>query len=103
MGKFSPWIDVDSPDDKIKEHSVLALQQEMDYFSHLGLPVMMMRLRGQDHVNLARIVYNKFTSLHFNCSAWVVVPLESPTTAAISYYRSDITGDPPAQDTWEWY
>lgn len=102
MGKFSPWIDVDSPDDKIKEHSVLVLQQEMDYFSHLGLPVMMMRLRGQDHVNLARIVYNKFTALHFNCSAWVVIPLESPNTAAISYYRSDITGDPPTEDTWEW-
>ncbi|XP_059471345.1 protein arginine N-methyltransferase 5 [Neocloeon triangulifer] len=103
VGKFSPWIDVDSEDPVIKEHSELVLQQEMDYFSHLGLPIMMFRLKGTNHVNLARHMYNRFINSHFNCTSWVVVPLESPTTSAISYYRSDVSAETPTEDTWEWW
>lgn len=59
VGKLSPYINVDSEDPVVRKQSEEALNQELAYASHLGLPAIMFTLRGNDQTNLARILHNK--------------------------------------------
>jgi protein arginine N-methyltransferase 5 len=59
VGKLSPYIDVDSEDLVVRKQSEEALNQELAYASHLGLPAVMFTLRGDHQINLARILHNK--------------------------------------------
>ena len=59
MGKLSPYINVDSEDLVVRKQSEEALNQELAYASHLGLPAIMFSLRGDNQINLARMVHNK--------------------------------------------
>lgn len=62
MGKLSPYINVDSSDLTVRKQSEELLNQELAYASHLGLPAIMLTLRGPNNTNLARIIHNKMQS-----------------------------------------
>lgn len=59
VGKLSPYINVDSEDPVVRKHSEEALNQELTYANHLGLPAVMLTLRGNNQINLARIFHSK--------------------------------------------
>lgn len=59
VGKLSPYINVDSEDPVMRKQSEEALNQELAYASHLGLPAVTFSLRGDNQTNLARMVHNK--------------------------------------------
>jgi protein arginine N-methyltransferase 5 len=59
VGKLSPYINVDSEDLVVRKQSEEALNQELAYASHLGLPAITFTLRGNNQINLARILHNK--------------------------------------------
>ena len=62
VGKLSPYINVDSNDLTVRKQSEELLNQELAYASHLGLPAIMLTLRGPHNTNLARIIHNKMQS-----------------------------------------
>lgn len=59
VGKLSPYIDVDNPNPLLRKQFEEVLAQELAYASHLGLPAIMFTLRGNNNVNLARLIHNK--------------------------------------------
>lgn len=61
VAKFSPLINVDSPNPIIRTNNEETLKQELSLASHFGLPSVLLKLRygTNDNVNLARIVCEK--------------------------------------------
>ncbi|PNF42601.1 Protein arginine N-methyltransferase 5 [Cryptotermes secundus] len=106
VGKLSPYIDVDSEDPVVRKESEEALNQELAYASHLGLPAVMFTLRRDNQTNLARILHNKMQA-GSTYQIWLHLPMESPAIAA-SYYHSDeedfrrLHGG-SEMNTWEWW
>ncbi|XP_049813018.1 protein arginine N-methyltransferase 5 isoform X1 [Schistocerca nitens] len=106
VGKLSPYIDVDSPDDTYRKQSEETLAQELAYAAHLGLPAIMFTLRSANNVNLSRLLNNKLLA---GCcyQVWVHLPMESPSVAA-SYCRSDPeefeqNNECEEANTWDWW
>uniref|UniRef100_A0A8C3M085 Protein arginine N-methyltransferase 5 n=1 Tax=Chrysolophus pictus TaxID=9089 RepID=A0A8C3M085_CHRPC len=54
VGKVSPWIRPDSPLEAVRRNSEAALQQELDFAAYLGVPAVLLALRGPHCPNLAR-------------------------------------------------
>lgn len=104
VGKLSPYIDVDNPNPLLRKQFEEVLAQELAYASHLGLPAIMFTLRGNNNVNLARLIHNK---LQAGCcyQVWVQVSMESPAVQAM-HYRSDVDDfekNTLEINTWEWW
>ncbi|PSN42874.1 Protein arginine N-methyltransferase 5 [Blattella germanica] len=106
VGKLSPYINVDSADPIVRKLSEEALNQELSYASHLGLPAIMFTLRNGNETNLARILHNKMQA-GSTYQIWLHLPIENPVVAA-SCYRSDEDHlqklkEGKELDTWEWW
>ncbi|KAJ9578127.1 hypothetical protein L9F63_025012, partial [Diploptera punctata] len=106
VGKLSPYINVDSEDPIVRKQSEEALNQELAYASHLGLPAIMFTLRGDNQINLARILHNKMQA-GSTYQVWLHLPMESPAVAAAYNYENEeelkeLNGG-REQNTWEWW
>nr|CAG4651639.1 EOG090X028A [Triops cancriformis] len=114
VGKLSPYIDVDHEEPSMRKQSELALDQELAFAGHLGLPAVMCALRGpaNRHVNLARILHNKVmasTSNQARFQVWIHVPMRSPADEA-KRFQAQPAGAVEAdeeivydEDTWHWW
>ncbi|XP_063221262.1 protein arginine N-methyltransferase 5 isoform X1 [Bacillus rossius redtenbacheri] len=106
VGKLSPYIDVDCGHEVTRKLSVEALNQELQYAHHLGMPAVMLTLRGGQQVNLARILHNKIQA---GCiyQIWLHLRMESTASSVQQYYSSGVSEDSSAapfrEDTWEWW
>lgn len=103
MVKISPYIDVDSPINSVRRQSECAIEQELGYAYHLGVPAILLPLRGPNSSNLARILYSKVLGVS-QYQVWVHVPMVSPKSNA-SQWRSDYENNEEKLETctWEWY
>nr|CAG31944.1 hypothetical protein RCJMB04_14b8 [Gallus gallus] len=63
VGKVSPWIRPDSPLEAVRRNSEAALQQELDFAAYLGVPAVLLSLRGPHCPNLTLCDYNKRVGL----------------------------------------
>ena len=103
VAKISPYIDVDSPNEFIRRQSEYALEQELGYAYHLGVPAIMLSLKGLNTSNLARILYSKVLEIT-QYQVWIHVPMVSFKISA-SQWRSDYEENGKNVDemcTWEW-
>lgn len=73
IGKFSPFINVDSTNSIIRKNSEETLNQELSLASHFGLSGITFKLKhGIDkNLNLARIISDKITNN--NCTFQVTI------------------------------
>lgn len=55
---MAPYIDLDHEDEKVRKQNEKALEQELSFAGHLGLPAVMITLRKKN-INLARVLHNK--------------------------------------------
>uniref|UniRef100_A0A8D3C2V9 Protein arginine N-methyltransferase 5 n=1 Tax=Scophthalmus maximus TaxID=52904 RepID=A0A8D3C2V9_SCOMX len=72
VGKLSQWIDADSEIKTERRNSEAALAQELNFSAYLGLPVLMIPLKGPHNANLARVTlcdYNKRICLAIEVAA----------------------------------
>ncbi|KAJ9601448.1 hypothetical protein L9F63_000396, partial [Diploptera punctata] len=95
-----------SEDPIVRKQSEEALNQELAYASHLGLPAIMFTLRGDNQINLARILHNKMQA-GSTYQVWLHLPMESPAVAAAYNYENEeelkeLNGG-REQNTWEWW
>ncbi|GAB6019990.1 hypothetical protein CHUAL_002743 [Chamberlinius hualienensis] len=128
VAKISAFLDVDSEDEKYRKKSEKALEQELNFATHLGIPAIILpQLKGRQP-NLARIIYSRTkTGLAYQTSyqIWVSVPMKassscsssSTSTCASNVSREsglDENGEPISadsgeesedygEDTWEWW
>lgn len=103
VAKISPYIDVDSPIETIRRQSEHTLEQELGYAYHLGVPAILLPLRGMNSCNLARMLYSKVLGVT-QYQVWVHVPMVSYKISA-SQWRSDYKENGKNSDdicTWEW-
>uniref|UniRef100_A0A8V0XI89 Protein arginine N-methyltransferase 5 n=1 Tax=Gallus gallus TaxID=9031 RepID=A0A8V0XI89_CHICK len=63
VGKVSPWIRPDSPLEAVRRNSEAALQQELDFAAYLGVPAVLLSLRGPWHNFRTLCDYNKRVGL----------------------------------------
>lgn len=68
IGKFSPFINVDSTNPIIRKNSEEALNQELSLVSHFGLSGATLKLKHgiNKNVNLARIISDKISNNNTN-------------------------------------
>ncbi|XP_032666884.1 protein arginine N-methyltransferase 5 isoform X1 [Odontomachus brunneus] len=101
IGKFSPFINVDSTDAIIRKNSEEALNQELALAMHFGLSGITFKLMSgiDKNTNLARIFCDKLSS---NCifQVWIQVPMENPIRQSYSYREEDC---PIVESPWEWW
>nr|CAG4640678.1 EOG090X028A [Eulimnadia texana] len=110
VGKVSSYIDVDHEDATVRKQHEKALEQELQFASHLGLPAVMLNLR-RNCVNLARTLYSKVMYSPTNqvrFTVWLRVPMQSYGTEAKIWDAdsSDTeteTVPSDMEDTWQWW
>ncbi|XP_050447264.1 protein arginine N-methyltransferase 5 [Cataglyphis hispanica] len=102
IGKFSPFINVDSTNPIIRKNSEEALNQELSLVSHFGLSGAILKLKHgiNKNVNLARIISDKVSNNNTNFQIWIQVPMENPIRQAYSYRAEDCPAD---ENPWEWW
>uniref|UniRef100_A0A3P8X235 Protein arginine N-methyltransferase 5 n=1 Tax=Cynoglossus semilaevis TaxID=244447 RepID=A0A3P8X235_CYNSE len=107
VGKLSPWIDADSEIQTERRNSEAALAQELNFSAYLGLPVLMIPLRGPHCANLARVLLNHIQTGHHSSNFWIQVPLMDPEDV-----REDLIENEAAtcidetsidEKTWSWW
>ncbi|XP_029658740.1 protein arginine N-methyltransferase 5 [Formica exsecta] len=102
IGKFSPFINVDSTNPIIRKNSEETLNQELSLVSHFGLSGATLKLKHgiNKNVNLARIISDKISNNNTNFQIWIQVPMENPIRQAYSYRTEDCPAD---ENPWEWW
>lgn len=102
IGKFSPFINVDSTNPVIRKNSEEALNQEISLASHFGLSGVTLKLKHGiiKNVNLARIISDKISNNNTNFQVWMQVPMENPNRQAYFYRAEDCPVD---ENPWEWW
>ncbi|KAL0277779.1 UNVERIFIED_CONTAM: hypothetical protein PYX00_004944 [Menopon gallinae] len=104
VGKISPYIDVDSDVEAVRRQSEQALEQELGYAYHLGVPAVLIKLHGLKSTNLARILYSYILGITLY-QIWIQVPMVAPKVRA-SFWRSDYEENEKCdadESTWEWW
>ncbi|KAH0535353.1 protein arginine N-methyltransferase 5 [Cotesia glomerata] len=101
VGKLSPYINVDSPVQHVRENSEAMLAQELSLASHLSIPAITFKLQGgiDKNVNLACIINDKVVSVS-NTQIWVQIPMENPLKQKISYRNDE---EVVCESPWEWW
>ena len=100
VGKFSPWIDMDSEVEFTRTNSERAFCEETAFALHLGLPAVLVELKSSPCVNLGRhlnaLVQNKSLSM-----VWVKVPMVPPTCDGEDSSEEDQLS--PNVEPWHWW
>jgi len=110
VGKVSPWINVDSKCELTRKNSELAMKQELNFATHLSTPAIMLKLRGPENINLARIINSTILGTHVQ-QIWLQVPLCDPKSLVNTDVLQDMSvktiqnghADTSIFDTWEWW
>ncbi|KAM9789655.1 protein arginine N-methyltransferase 5 [Neosynchiropus ocellatus] len=107
VGKLSAWINADSEIETDRRNSEAALAQELHFSAYLGVPVLMIPLKGPHNANLARLLLNHIQSGHHTSNFWIHIPL-----LAAEDLREDLIEDEPTnypddtnvdEKTWSWW
>lgn len=117
--KVSQWIDVDSPNETTRKMSEKVLERELCYAAHVGVPAIIINLKGPHCINLARLLHNYLlvsTSYQLMFHAWIALPMEWPGIQSARYVcrasgdaddkedeqvaTEEPTGD---EEPWEWW
>ncbi|KAG8037995.1 hypothetical protein G9C98_006320 [Cotesia typhae] len=101
VGKLSPYINVDSPVQHVRENSEAMLAQELSLASHLSIPAITFKLQGDinKNINLACIINNKVVTVS-NTQIWVQIPMENPLKQKMSYRTDE---EIVCESPWEWW
>jgi len=94
VGKLSPWLQLDSPDETTRRTSEAAFKQEMAWASHLSLQSILMPPPAADAVNYAHCI-NQAVLASPHVHIWVRVPLAHPT---VGDDKADGSSDAGADD-----
>ncbi|KAB7501407.1 Protein arginine N-methyltransferase 5 [Armadillidium nasatum] len=87
----------------VRSNHEAALQQELTYAAHLGLPAIMVSLTSARCVNLARLLHNRVAA-GVSYQVWVKVSLQAPCDLS-RQLRSDMPefDSDFMTDTWTWW
>ncbi len=88
VGVISRHLNVESRNEIIRRSSEEALNRELNFASHLGLPAVMIELKGPNNANLSILLYC-FMLKATAAQIWIRVPINKPK-------RSET-------DPWEWW
>ena len=74
VGVVSRHLTLESGSMEIRRNAEEALQKELQFASHLGLPAIMIALNQANNVNLSRLIYSHLLKTS-NCQVWARVPI----------------------------
>ncbi|KAF9437106.1 hypothetical protein BGZ76_001979 [Entomortierella beljakovae] len=96
LGTISDWQDFDSQDPKVRLHSELALKQQFNWASHLGLGGVLLPYpsSSQSLANYGRVITGAISILPFT-ACWMTVPCMDPEL------EKNISEDLQGMKSWE--
>nr|CAG4635316.1 EOG090X028A [Artemia franciscana] len=103
VGKLSNYINVDSICPSTRENYEQQLLQELAYASHLGIPAILLPLKGPKQTNLARTIYSKLTgsqSTEARYSVWMQVPMKNTGNGENHEDEEEKAWE---NETWHWW
>lgn len=94
---ISSWIDLDSKSESFRKSSEAAFKEEIQWGSHLGIPVILCPYPSESCYNYASILNTLYTELyHLKC--WIKIPLIDPE---VVLNPDNENNDDIKYDTWE--
>eukprot|EP00124_Ichthyophonus_hoferi_P000328 Ihof_evm24s11 gene=Ihof_evmTU24s11 len=100
VGKVSSYLALDSNNNIERRIAQAAMQQELGWTEHLGLPVVMLPAPSAQSVNYARTI-NTHLLEPTTCQYWVNVPLTVPAQLEGAEGASSTTRS--EADPWQWW
>jgi protein arginine N-methyltransferase 5 len=90
VGKLSPWLDLDSPNEHVRLASEKAFKEEVAWASHLGVPAVLAPTPSSESAcaNYAMLINQTVQSgslVHF----WIRIPLAAPASTALTSQGDD--------------
>ncbi|EEC15894.1 Shk1 kinase-binding protein (Skb1), putative, partial [Ixodes scapularis] len=76
--------------DVLKKSSAKVLERELCYAAHVGVPAIIINLKGPRCINMARLLHNYLlvsTSYQLMFHAWIALPMEWPGIQSARYRR----------------
>jgi protein arginine N-methyltransferase 5 len=77
VGVISRHLSLDSSVMSVRRDAEEALQKELNFAAHLGLPAVVVNLNGPNNANLSRMIYS-YLLKNSNCQVSVRVPMNPP-------------------------
>ncbi len=77
VGIISRHLSLESSVISVRRNAEEALQKELNFAAHLGLPAIMITLARGANVNLSRMVYSHLLKAS-SCQVWLRVPINPP-------------------------
>eukprot|EP00795_Rhopilema_esculentum_P001486 gene1486-15920_t len=106
VGKVSPWIDLESNDERVQKNSLKILLQEISFACHLSMPSLLIKLKRPDNFQLAQVLNSSVLGSHLQ-QVWVQVPITScQTNRDFSIIKDEpdvIISSSKKDDTWCWW
>jgi len=101
VGRISPWLNFDSPVERVQINSRLAFKQEMAWASHLSLSAVLLPVPDWDCSNYTSCVLSTLLNIN-SCALWVEVPLVSKKHMMLMSQEADDEDSLGIQDdAWE--
>ena len=88
VGVISRHLTLESQVLSVRKLAEEALQKELNFASHLGLPAILISLNHGSNVNLSRVIYSHMLKTP-NCQVWVRVPIKGYSFG--NSMRNDLT------------
>jgi protein arginine N-methyltransferase 5 len=98
VGKISPWMNLDSPCEHIRDSSEKALKQELAWAVHLSVPAVLLPTPSFDCANFAHVI-NQFALSAQYLELWIRIPVCSTETMLSGLEEIDDAGAEKSMDT----
>ncbi|XP_063539976.1 protein arginine N-methyltransferase 5 [Cydia strobilella] len=103
VGRLSPYLNVDSPNDVVRQRHEDCMNEELSYSKGLGLPALLVTVHGENSHNLARNLLSYLENSHHPTLIWAQVPMMCSRTLRNTVVRGLDDDEEAWNEPWLWW
>ncbi|XP_063627348.1 protein arginine N-methyltransferase 5 [Cydia splendana] len=103
VGRLSPYLNVDSPNEVVRQRHEDCMNEELSYSKGLGLPALLVTVHGENSHNLARNLLSYLENSHHPTLIWAQVPMQCSRTLRDTVVRGLDDDEEAWNEPWLWW
>ncbi|XP_063367944.1 protein arginine N-methyltransferase 5 [Cydia amplana] len=103
VGRLSPYLNVDSPNDVVRQRHEDCMNEELSYSKGLGLPALLVTVHGENSHNLARNLFSYLENSHHTTLIWAQVPMQCSRTLRDTVAQGLDDDEEAWNEPWLWW